>query len=383
MFTLIKRNLGFDQLHALLRSVFALGEHERALTLIVDLPGGTISDNTEWADRRRIAAEWYTTLSKNHRKLPFTTISLCVYDNVGTNNNDLPAEMVCAADSSAEGSWIPGEIITLESILEGSSVILAPTELSATAPLKNLARKFNFRGATLPGFSRKMIPALSLDYEKINDRVMQFKTRLDRALLANVVLVVEGVNHVSTFDLRHRTAHASGGLIREMGAVGNLPSGEAYIVPYEGERQGESSQTAGVLPVQFENEIVLYRLEGNRAVEVLSSGEAADRERDKLRDEPAYGNIAELGLGVLGEWGVTAMGSILLDEKLGLHIAFGRSDHFGGITGPSSFRNRGNVVHIDRVYVPSSQPRIQVEEVALTYEGGVREVVMLKGKYII
>jgi leucyl aminopeptidase (aminopeptidase T) len=194
---------------------------------------------------------------------------------------------------------------------------------------------------------------------------------------------VDGVNYHLTLDLRYRTAHASGGLIREAGTVGNLPSGEAYIVPYEGERSGEPSRTAGELPVQFGNEIVLYRLEGNRAVEVLSRGAAADLESAKLRDEPAYGNIAELGLGVLGEWGVTAVGSILLDEKLGLHIAFGRSEHFGGVTSPSSFRSPGNVVHIDRVYVPSSQPRVQVEEVSLTYENGIREAIMLKGKYIV
>jgi hypothetical protein len=383
MSLLRKHNLDFDQLHALLKSVFALGKDELALTLIVDLPDQRVKDNTDWADRRRIAAEWFTTLSKHCKELPFTALSFFVYDNVGTNNNDLPSEMVLAADSSPEGSMIPGEIISLESVLERSTVILAPTEFSATAPLKNLAKTFHFRGATLPGFGRKMIPALGLDYEKVHERVMQLKTRLDRATSANVLLMVDGVKYTSTLDLRYRTAHASGGLIREIGTVGNLPSGEAYIVPYEGERSGEPSRTMGELPVQFESEIVLYRLEGNRAVEVLSSGAASDSERDKLRDEPAYGNIAELGLGVLGEWGVTAVGSILLDEKLGLHIAFGRSEHFGGITSPSSFRSPENVVHIDRVYVPSSQPRIHVEEVSLTYEGGMREVIMRKEKYIV
>ena len=67
-------------------------------------------------------------------------------------------------------------------------------------------------------------------------------------------------------------------------------------------------------------------------------GTRSDVQRAKLDAEPAYGNIAELGIGVLGEWGVEAVGSTLLDEKLGLHIAFGRSDHFGGATAPASFR---------------------------------------------
>ena len=77
------------------------------------------------------------------------------------------------------------------------------------------------------------------------------------------------------------------------------------------------------------------------------------------------------------------LGSILVDEKLGLHIAFGRSEHFGGSTGPAAFRKPENVIHIDRVYVPSSQPAISVPEVSLTYEGGMSEVIMVNGKYIV
>jgi hypothetical protein len=41
---------------------------------------------------------------------------------------------------------------------------MAPTQYSATAPLKNAARKFNLRAATMPGFSPAMIPTLKIDY---------------------------------------------------------------------------------------------------------------------------------------------------------------------------------------------------------------------------
>ncbi len=383
MFKSVIRNLDFPKLHDLLKSVFALRDREQALTFLVDLPDGKLHDNAQWADRRRIAAEWYTILSENSKRLPFSTIMLCTYPNVGTNNNELPQSITLAADTAGEGGWFPGETVLLESMLRASSVVLAPTELSATAPLKNLAKQFDFRGATLPGFSREMIPALALDYEKIHARVMQLTSRLDRATSARVCFQVEGTQHVLLLDLRYRGAHASGGLMRENGIVANLPSGEAYIVPYEGERSNDTSHTAGTLPVQFEDEIVLFRVEGNKAVEVTSSGKASELEREKLLAEPAYGNIAELGLGVLGEWGVNAVGSILLDEKLGLHIAFGRSEHFGGITAPTSFRNAKNVIHLDFVYVPSSQPRIEVEDVVLMYTEGQSETIMVKGKYTV
>jgi len=70
-------------------------------------------------------------------------------------------------------------------------------------------------------------------------------------------------------NLRFRPAHASGGRFPEPGTAGNLPSGETYIVPYEGEK-GEPSQTSGVLPVQFDDEVVLFKIEANRALKVLT-----------------------------------------------------------------------------------------------------------------
>ena len=171
--------------------------------------------------------------------------------------------------------------------------------------------------------------------------------------------------------------------MREPGVVGNLPSGEAYIVPYEGEKAGEPSQSAGKIPVQFGEEIVVFRVSGNRAVEVLTTGPESDAQAAKLVEEPAYGNLAELGVGVLGEWGVEAVGSTLLDEKLGPHIAFGRSDHFGGITGASMFANPVRMVHIDWVYVRSVQPDVTVKSMDLTYPDGSSERVITDGTLVI
>jgi hypothetical protein len=334
-------------------------------------------------DRRRIAAEWYALLGQHVAELPFAAVNCCAYENVGTNNADLPQAITLIDSCTRTSGGTMPKIEPLEGILRRSSVVLAVTELSATAPLKLLARRFSFRGATLPGFTRPMIPALGLDYEAVNARVMLFKTRLDRAERADLKLSAEGRRFESRFDLRYRPGHSSGGILREDGVVGNLPSGEAYIVPYEGEQPGISSFTEGILPVQFKDEIVLFRLAGNKAVEVLSMGPQSEAQKKQLAEEPAYGNIAELGIGVLGEWGIEGVGSTLLDEKLGLHIAFGRSDHFGGTTSPASFRHPGNVVHIDWVYVPSVQPKIAVETLVLHYHDGTSEELMEAGRLIV
>jgi leucyl aminopeptidase (aminopeptidase T) len=357
-----------DELAALVERVFRPGPDDRALAILIDLPDERVPDNAAWLERRLMSAGWASELSALRGRLGLET-HLCLYRNVGTNNGDLPEEAWLY-----QGSRLPstvqdlnaGDAVPFSEILCSHSLLIAPTEFSATAPLKLLARNYRFRAATMPGFSRSMIPALKLDYGEINRRVNALKEMLDRAELAEFFFAREGgTEHCLVLDLRYRTAHASGGLLHEPGIAGNLPSGEAYIVPYEGEVPGQPSRSEGELPVQFGSEVVVYRIEQNIAREVAGDGPAAHRERERLREEPAYGNIAELGLGVLDEFGVQPCGSILLDEKLGLHIAFGRSDHFGGQVGPKQFSRPEAVVHIDRVYVPSTQPLIRVLRVDL------------------
>lgn len=375
--------LTFDRLSALLHSVFAPRATERWLTLLVDLPDERAPDTAAWADRRAMAAEWFRLLHESRARLPFSAVAFATYPHVGSNNNDLPPAAVVAFTPEELAAPAGGRELPMATLLASSGVVLAPTEYSATAPLKLLAREHGFRGATLPGFAREMIPVLALDYERVNARVLEFKGRMDRADGVALALEAEGRRYDCFFDLRGQAGHASGGLMREPGTVANLPSGEAYVVPYEGERDGDPSRTAGELPVQLGGETVVYRVEHNRAVAVLSAGPVSDDERRRLREEPAYGNMAEVGIGVLGEWGVQAVGSTLLDEKLGLHVAFGRSDHFGGATGPAAFRDRDRVVHIDRVYVPSLQPAVTVREVAFTYPDGTRETILRDGRFVV
>jgi len=74
---------------------------------------------------------------------------------------------------------------------------------------------------------------------------------------------------------------------------------------------------------------------------------------------------------------------MLLDEKLGLHIAFGRSDHFGGAPSPEDFGNPQNVIHIDRIYIPEVQDRVEVKEVVFEYSGQKSELIIKSGEYVI
>lgn len=376
-----------EELRHLFLTVFKPRPTDKVLTIIVDVPDERVPDDKDWSERRVMAYNWWMRAIAFKHDLGLERLEIYYYPNVGSNNNDLPDTLyhwggnpahLDAATLVAEGMAVPmAEVMTF------TDLIIAPTEFSATAPCKMLAKQYNFRGTTMPGFIMSMLPSLSLDYGKVHERIMSINTRLDEAERELIVFDARGTEYALDCDLRHRKATPSSGMFHEDRIVGNLPSGESYIVPYEGEIEGDASRTNGIIPVQFGSEIVLYRVVENRAVEILSEGPQSGKERDMLAAEPAYGNIAELGHGVLGDFGCTAVGSLLMDEKLGLHVAFGRSEHFGGIVSPKSFNDPKNVIHIDRVYVESLQPDVVAKEVTLFYPDGRQEVIMRDGKWTI
>jgi len=375
-----------SELAALVRRVFMPGPEDRTLAIIVDLPDAQVPDKPAWARRRAMAKEWYGALLAEAGGLGLD-VRLYFYRNAHANNADLPenAWRYDGGPSPATAeAWEERPAEAFADLFDGGSILLAPTQFSATAPLKLAARRHPFRAATMPGFSESMIPALRLDYGEINRRCQHMKGLLDVAISADLELLLDRAEtHRLHLDLRHRTATASGGSFPNTGVAGNLPSGETYIVPYEGEVDGEPTGSEGTLPVQFGDEVVVYTIAANVATGVTGEGAVAIEEARRLAEEPAYGNIAELGLGVLSDYGLEPTGEILLDEKLGLHVAFGRSDHFGGRVGAAQFSSPDRVVHIDRVYIPSLQPRIHVVSVDLTNPDGTIVPLMRDGAYAI
>ena len=136
------------------------------------------------------------------------------------------------------------------------------------------------------------------------------------------------------------------------------------------------------MPLELDGELMAYEIERNRVRRVIGRGPRAAAEEAEMKAEPAYSNVAELGLGVLAGYGIRPVGELLLDEKLGLHIAFGRSDHFGGQVGAKDFSSPEKVVHIDRVYLPEVQPSIRVPSVDLVMPEGPPLPLMRDGEYV-
>jgi len=379
-----KSELSKKDLIQLIRTVFSPKREDKSLAVLIDIPDSSKQDNPSWKNRRKMAHDWVKQLRQPGINLPIENCDLIFYPNIRSNNADLPPLGYTSQEFSeslySNRIKSKAEKYLLEQKLSTYQILLAPTEFSATAPLKLLAKKFGFRAATMPGFSEAMIPALKLDYQKIHNRVHSIKQLLDKAIEMDIQFSANIKTYKAYFDLRNRTAHNSSGLLPEPGTAGNLPSGECYIVPNEG-RLEEKSQSKGILPVQFENEVVLYRIENNRAVEILSEGQYSSKEKIRINKEPAYANIAEIGFGVLKDFGIQPCGEMLLDEKLGLHVAFGRSDHFGGTVGHDDFSAPDQVVHIDRIYIPQIQNKIHVDHVSVVFENGESQRIMENSEY--
>lgn len=357
----------FD-LAELFASVFSPTKGERVL-LLTDLPHGEIVDNLEWSARRQMALEWQRALVQASKKLGIRVEPLAYYKATGLPNGALPENL------RMEGLTRP-----MEEQLESTDIVLALTEFSATAPLTALARKIgHLRGASMPGVAKRMEQtALAANYKVVAHKAHVLAERLGKTETA---IIEFSTGHQLQIDLRHRHPKQDSGHCPPEAdpPIINLPSGEAYIAPYEGELADDPSRTRGTIPVSQAGELVLLQVENNRIRHAIGDGPQAVRLREFFDVDPARRNIAELGLGCNDRAVVT--GNILEDEKAGLHWAYGRSEHLGGVIGPDAFTHPSHVAHEDVVYAPGSP--IGIKSLRLEFPEGSSDEIMRDSRYTI
>lgn len=353
----------FD-LSGLLRTVFDPQPGEKAL-VVCDTPTKHIADNHEWAERRAMAAEW----RKAFDAMGVPTLPLLTYPATGSHNAELPAEGLLGHSP-----------VRLVDTLEQANLIIAMTEFSATAPLSRFVRpgKNGRRIVSMPGVTRSMEKtALAADYRVVAARARKLRDLLHEATAAEVVF---STGHRVTFDLRYRQAHADDGLCtpEKQFPLINLPSGEAYKVPYEGERD-EPSATEGTIPLVRAGTLICLQIRENRIVDVVGEGRLAQSIRAYFQIDPARSNVAEFGLGC-NPW-ARVSGHVLEDEKAGFHWAYGRSEHLGGTVGPDRFLQPQYVVHRDEVYAAGTP--IGVSAITICQADGQQLQVMQNNRYLI
>jgi leucyl aminopeptidase (aminopeptidase T) len=243
-------------------------------------------------------------------------------------------------------------------LMARADAVVAPTSRSLThTAARRAACAAGARVATMPGITEDtLVRCLDADVHRIARRAEHVAEILTRGRVArvtnpsgtDVTLPIEGIRGI-----------ASRGLILERGTFGNLPSGEAYLMPEEGKSQGVvvvDGAMAGLGVI--EDSPIRIRVVDGMAVEV-EGGEEARRLLELMeRAGPAARNVAELGVGTNDRARIT--GTILEDEKIlgTVHIAFGNNASMGGtVTVP---------FHLDGVILA---PTLEIDGEVLLKEG--------------
>jgi leucyl aminopeptidase (aminopeptidase T) len=242
--------------------------------------------------------------------------------------------------------------------LLGASVVLATTTFSISHTRARI--EASSRGARIAGIyvsEADFVRTIDVDYgflARSGGEIAAALTAADTCRIASaagtdVALSVAG-----------RSAICDDGNLREPGAFGNLPAGEAYIAPIE---------TVGDGTIVFDGALAGYgvlkaplRVDLRDGRAVSAEGEAADWLLSTLDAGGEHGrSIAEVGIGTNPS--AEVCGEISVDEKvLGTaHIAFGTSIACGGANEAG--------VHIDGILL---EPTVELDGVPLTVRQSTR-----------
>jgi len=283
-----------------------------SVLIIIDKPHGSIKDNENWVDRREMAKEWYISFKEFGKKSNFS-VDLLEYNATGMHNN-----------------LISNDILN---IAKKYNIVIAMTEYSASSSLIPICQGEGSitRCASMPTVERRMEKtAFKADYTLVQKNAIVLENMLNNAIGAEVSFSTEDKLFL---DLRNRKAKSDKGDCSKKGQSINFPSGEACKVPYESVGEEKKyygkSKTNGVLPVDYNGEIVKFQIKENRINKIVGDGNKAQEMEKFFEKNESRRNIAELGIGCNPNAVVT--GNILEDEKVGgLHIAYGMSNFLGG-----------------------------------------------------
>ncbi len=345
----------------LLRTVFAPHTDEK-VAILIDLPDPqSMKDYAFLADPKltiqKIASETFQQGLKNGvlAELGLSGGEMYAYKITGGSNLDLPDLAV-----DAEGRQLSLE----RDIYPNYKIILCISTYSATAPLTAFAKQYGFRGATLHGVNPVILASgLSVDYDEVSKQAEKLRLGLTRAESVEIDFGYSGKTYRLRLDLGGQEAQKSHGLCRGGPDVANLPAGEVYFVPTGAE---------GEFPMKYEDGTLgLMTVRDGRVVDAtLLQGDekVVAAHREKLKADPATGELGELGFGTQM---LPVSGRDIQDEKIfgTFHIATGRSDHLGGGITPDRFEHKGNATHDDILYSPTKTPEIIGERVLMRRNG--------------
>ena len=238
-------------------------------------------------------------------------------------------------------------------------VVVCPTAKSLThTDARREAVKVGTRVGTMPGITvETMIRCLNADYEKIISL-----TDFVIAKLQNVknVRVVTAKGTDVTMPIEGRNVLPSKGVLRKKGESGNLPSGEAYLAPWEDRSNGRVVIDGSMAGIGMLDEPIVIEVVNGYAEKITGGAQAKQLEEtfNKVgRDSRA---VAEFGVGT--NYKAILTGQILEDEKVygTIHIAFGNNITMGGRIAVSS--------HLDGLI---KEPDVYFDDVLVMSKGKI------------
>lgn len=217
-----------------------------------------------------------------------------------------------------------------------ADVILGLTTYSLShTDARSNACQHGARVASMPLFEARMLEPdgpLAVDSAQVSADAHRFAARLTTARQV-VVRTPDGTE--LAFSIEGRPGQVDDGIYAGApGKWGNLPAGEAYVVPVEGSGQGKLVVRAGWYPM-LDKEMI-FEVKDGQVVGLNGGGAVGDKFRRLLKtgdDEPVYRarrNLAELGIGCNPN--ARQPDNVLEAEKIKgtVHIAFGDNLHMGG-----------------------------------------------------
>jgi leucyl aminopeptidase (aminopeptidase T) len=180
---------------------------------------------------------------------------------------------------------------------------------------------------------------MAVDFDQMRKRSRTVVALLDEADEARVTCPL-GSDLV--LDLSGRKGISDDGELTAQGAFGNLPAGEGFIAPLDGDGTVIASSLA---PLGLSSEPARLTVKHGRIV--AAEAGLGPQFIERLRAHGELGtNLAELGVGTNDRARLT--GKVLEDEKIlgTVHVAFGASAAIGG--------NVSVPIHLDVVIVDAS-----------------------------
>jgi leucyl aminopeptidase (aminopeptidase T) len=242
-------------------------------------------------------------------------------------------------------------------------IIAMSNNSSSHTNYRKLACHAGARFASLPHFDPDMFgTSMDVDWKALAERTSRLVTAVNRAEWINIECPNGTAMHICK---RGRDAGGDDGLLTAPGCFGNLPAGEAYFAPLEGESHGvmvlewgPTSKLATPLTLTIADGRVI-RIEGDDPLRARLEGRFAENENCR--------NLAELGIGTNDK--ASRPDNVLEAEKImgTIHLALGDNTGFGGVVAAP--------FHEDYVFY---QPTV-----TLVMENGSTETILENGKLML